>query len=74
VQGSGYTVQGTWFRVQGAACRTQGSGFRDADLVVVVGQEQMARLVPMQAVIRLPGNGNSNSDGARPVHHDHLDD
>ena len=29
---------------------------------------------PRKVDARLPGTGNSNSHGARPVHFDHLDD
>ena len=29
---------------------------------------------PRKVDIRLPGTGNSNSHGARPVHYNHLDD
>ena len=31
-------------------------------------------LVTRKVDIRLPGKGNSNSHGARPVHQDRLDD
>jgi len=60
VQGSGFRVQGSGFRVQGSGFRVQGSGFR--------AQEGMCKVDVRKVDVRLPGKGNSNSHGARPVH------
>ena len=40
----------------------------------VLLHDQVDLLRGSKADIRLPGKGNSNSHGARPVHQNHLDD
>ena len=65
VQGSGFRVQGSGFKIQGSGFRIQGSGFS------VQGSEfrvQGSPASPRNVNIRLPGKGNSNSHGVRPVY------
>ena len=87
VLGPGSRVEGSGFRVQGSGFRVQGVGLPE---VKVVAEERVERLgvaeglqlrpvqlqvAPARKVdIRLPGKGNSNFHGERPVHHNHLDD
>ena len=67
--------------MQGLGFRVGGSGFRALDLVLRVSGFGVrfwglgcGDLGNRKVDIRLPGQGNSNSHGARPVHQNHLDD
>ena len=62
------SCQGAGCRVQGAGCRVQGAGFRvQSSRGMPIESTRMAHTCS-KVHVRLPGKGNANFHGARPVH------